>query len=127
VLNVDTYETSAAFLSPSAVVSYLEDIVRTVETIQSDFQGGGGTILSDRITDGIHALAGKAGMFGFARLTSISRQVEHAARIGQIIERERSAEFDDALRATLAEARDRLEAARATCRAISDEARVEVT
>jgi PAS domain S-box-containing protein len=123
VLNVDMFETSSAFLSPAAVISYLEDIIRTVETVRSDFQAREATILGDRMADAIHALAGKTGMFGFVRLTAVAREVERAARTGHNIERELATEFDDALQVTLAQTHHRLDAARATSRAASDDTR----
>jgi CheY-like chemotaxis protein/HPt (histidine-containing phosphotransfer) domain-containing protein len=121
VLNIDTFETSAAFLSPSAVESYLEDIIRTVEMVQNVIQARSSTQLGDQATDAIHTLAGKAGMFGFARLNEVAREVERAARTRQTIEDDLIAELDDALVATLAQTRHRLDAARATSRVASSE------
>jgi len=123
IVNVDTFETSAAFLSPAAVVSYLEDIIRTIESVQKEFHGRNAKILGDKMADGIHALAGKVGMFGFVRLSEVAREVERAARTGRTIEHELAAELDDALEASLAQTRHRLEAARATSRAASYETR----
>jgi PAS domain S-box-containing protein len=123
IVNVDTFETSAAFLSPTAVVSYLEDIIRTIESVQKEFHGRNAKVLGDEMADGIHALAGKVGMFGFARLNEVAREVERVARTGRTIEHELAAELNDALEGSVAQARHRLEAAHATSRAASYEAR----
>ena len=123
IVNVDTFETNAAFLSPTAVIAYLEDIIRTVESVQKEFQGRSVAILGDRMADDIHGLAGKVGMFGFVRLNEVAREVERTSRTGRTIEPELGAELDDALEATLSQARHRLEAAIATSRAASCETR----
>jgi PAS domain S-box-containing protein len=79
VIDLTVFERTASFLPPETVASYLrtiielgEGLLRQLRVPDAIAQTGG------ELADGVHSLAGSAGMFGFERLATVGRRFERA-------------------------------------------------
>jgi signal transduction histidine kinase/DNA-binding response OmpR family regulator len=83
VLDADVFARTAACLSPEAVTSYLRTIAELGETLRRRLDASGAEAhADDELAEVAHTLAGSAGMFGFARLSSVGLRFERATRMG---------------------------------------------
>jgi PAS domain S-box-containing protein len=79
VLEPRVFERTVAFLSPNAVSSYLQNICELGEALlHMIHRPDGSERTRSQLSEAAHTLAGTAGMFGFERLTMISRRFEQA-------------------------------------------------
>jgi HPt (histidine-containing phosphotransfer) domain-containing protein len=83
IRDAKAFESTAIFLAPDTVEAYLQSISERGQTLlhglrsSSDFSQTGGAL-----AEAAHALAGSAGMFGFARLDDLGRRFEWAIKRG---------------------------------------------
>ena len=75
VLDAEGFASTAAFLSPGTVASYLETLAERSEVL---LRGLRGQSRDSDLAGAAHMLAGSAGMFGFERLTAVARRFERA-------------------------------------------------
>lgn len=102
VIDTAIFETNAAFLTPASLVTHLQGLIATIESIVP-------TAVHDSLMiETAHALAGAAGMLGFVRLTDTARRFEHAALMKSPDISARASMFYAALEASLPEMRRRL-------------------
>jgi PAS domain S-box-containing protein len=109
IVDANIFATNAGFLSSASVATYLEAILADAEDLQQTLraldQSGA---VDDGVADAVHRLAGKAGMFGFSRLTDAARNYERAARTGAAVEPAIAEGFTATLNVSVLEARRRL-------------------
>ena len=78
-----TFDRTATFLAPKAVVSYMRSIIKGAEALRSLLRDP--DALADKgneLAEAAHTLAGNAGMFGFERLSAIGRRFEQSIQSG---------------------------------------------
>jgi CheY-like chemotaxis protein/HPt (histidine-containing phosphotransfer) domain-containing protein len=115
VLDLDAFETSASFLTPTKVTTCLAAIIDGAQSLQKslrdcDVSGQVGA----EILDAAHGVAGVAGMFGFVRLSAIARQFERAAQAEATLPPVITQCLHEALEASLLQARRRQRVAEAS-------------
>jgi CheY-like chemotaxis protein/nitrogen-specific signal transduction histidine kinase len=109
IVDANIFATNAGFLSSASVATYLEGIVVEAEELQQTLRAlDRSGAVDGGVADAVHRLAGKAGMFGFVRLTDAARNFERAARTGAAVEPAIAAGFTASLDVSLLEARRRL-------------------
>jgi PAS domain S-box-containing protein len=83
VFETDTFSRTTGMLPPEAVGSYLRTIAKNAEVLLRTLHEPDALIRASKdLADAAHAIAGSAGMLGFARLATVGRQFEHAAASG---------------------------------------------
>jgi signal transduction histidine kinase/HPt (histidine-containing phosphotransfer) domain-containing protein/ActR/RegA family two-component response regulator len=109
IVDADIFATNSGFLSSAVVANYLEVILADAEALQRTLRAldRSGAVDSD-VADAVHRLAGKAGMFGFVRLTDAARHFERAARTGAAVEPAIAEGLTATLDVSVLEARRRL-------------------
>ncbi len=81
VLDLAAFERTAAFLAPSAVVSYLRTLAERGEALLRGLHAPDALARAGSdLADAAHTLAGSAGMFGFERLAVVARRFERAVQ-----------------------------------------------
>jgi CheY-like chemotaxis protein len=83
VIDLETFKRTAAFVAPKALVSYLRKITALAKALLIMLDGPDvPEYTGNEFAGAAHIVAGTAGMFGFERLTVVSRQFERATECG---------------------------------------------
>jgi hypothetical protein len=83
VINLETFRRTASFLAPKAVASYLRKITALAKALLVMLDGPDiPESTGNEFAGAAHIVAGTAGMFGFERLTVVSREFERATECG---------------------------------------------
>lgn len=81
VLDMAEFESTAAFLAPEAVASYLQTIAGRGTALLDALHASGDLVhATGPLAEAAHTLSGSAGMFGFKRLAAVARCFEHAVQ-----------------------------------------------
>jgi Hpt domain len=112
LIDPETFRRTASFLAPTALASYLRKIAALAKALLVMLDG---PEIPDydrnEFAGAAHIVAGTAGMFGFERLTVISRQFERATESGVADASPLSEALSSAIKETLPEIRNRISAA----------------
>ncbi len=112
VFDLGVFERAANFLKPEAVASYLQTIAESGEALLRGLREPDALVgAAEELAEASHALAGSAGMFGFARLASLGRRFERAVQARAAETPVLAGGLAAALESTLQEIYDRMSAA----------------
>jgi HPt (histidine-containing phosphotransfer) domain-containing protein len=80
VLDIGVFERTAAVLTPDDVRFHMGTLAARGEALLHGLRGSSLSVATGGdLAEAAHALAGSAGLFGFARLASVARRFEDAA------------------------------------------------
>ena len=83
ILDAKAFTLTASCLKPDVVTSYLRTIAELSESLRRDLRADDALVnTADALAEAAHALASRAGMFGFHRLSAIGRNFERAVQSG---------------------------------------------
>ena len=82
VFDPEAFDRTASFLPADKVAAYVHGIARDTEALLRALCTPGALKADPGLADAAHALAGSAGMLGFARVASVGRLFERAMRSG---------------------------------------------
>jgi CheY-like chemotaxis protein len=112
LIDLEMFKRTAAFLKPKMLASYLRKIAALTKALLVMLDGPEiPEYDSNEFAGAAHIVAGTAGMFGFERLTVISRQFERATEVGASDASPLGEALSAAIKETLPEIRSRISAA----------------
>jgi CheY-like chemotaxis protein len=112
LIDLEMFKRTAAFLTPKTLAYYLRKIAALTKALLVMLDGPEiPEYDSNEFAGAAHIVAGTAGMFGFERLTVISRQFERATEVGASDASPLGEALSAAIKETLPEIRSRILAA----------------
>ena len=85
ILDQAAFTSTAIFLTPEAVASYVRTITELSEVLLRELQEPDALLRrGEKLADAAHILAGSSGMLGFRRLPAIARHFERAIQSGSL-------------------------------------------
>jgi CheY-like chemotaxis protein len=108
LIDLETFKRTASFLAPKALASYLRKISALAKALLVMLDGSDIPEYDpNEFAGAAHIVAGTAGMFGFERLTVVSREFERAKECGTSETAPLAEALSAAIKATLPEIRSR--------------------
>jgi PAS domain S-box-containing protein len=118
LLDETIFANNTNYLSRESVIAYLLGILREIEALrESVIAFDAASPKGPEVADAAHKIAGKGGLFGFARLAAAGRQFEVMARSGATLEPDFAEGMIATIDLSIQEARRRLHDARENCAA----------